>query len=282
MHSNMQSTNKMYLDYTNQNNCEMDEGGKLFANHNSVDHNKKQINLNIYNNVMDYTQKYQPCSKPTVPSSNQMMLKKIINQSIKKHIDKHDPKLTLPNQNNNSSSIYADMKNYQKKMDIIEQSTSSLSNIQNIKNQQALELMKKLEMSNKNDSVNNSQFLNMNNFASVDSKIHQTTCLDAQGQWLQHNTKLYNDDKWNKYQIFKKMSPEQLNKIYNKPGNQSILPEINDANDDVFDLTSQEYKNKLKQNNQGLQSEINKSYQSILSQKCVLKSFNQIDNTAIF
>ena len=54
MHSHMQSTKDMYIDYANKNDCCIDDGGKLFANHKSIDQNKRQINANIYNNVMDY------------------------------------------------------------------------------------------------------------------------------------------------------------------------------------------------------------------------------------
>lgn len=273
-----------YLDFNLSPNTHQDKLGRRFQNYECIQNNQEQINTNIQNKIFDYTQKYQNCVRQNNPTKY-LKVKTENQEPIQSTVSNHTKTNPLGfwginDSNRNSvrsmSPEYLQMKHQQELTQLQQNSHNYSGLIDQVKLKQAKEIQMKLE-ADPNCQVEpfvNDKLTGDKMYAGLNSFGSKTTCLNAQGEWQDYNSSNYVHNKPNKYEALKKMSPETLNKIYSKPGNQDILPAVQDQGD-VFDLTSLKYRIQAPSHHQKLKEIEKSSRQIILLDRNKLQSFNQ-------
>jgi len=268
-----------YLDFNLDVNAHRDRLGTNFQTYHCLDQNQNQINTDIQQKILDFTQKYRSCRS----EQNQTYIKVEPAQ-----VDQGRSHQEVPNGNDNGVSLsfwginrsppesvatmspaFLRMKHQQELTQLQQNAHNYPELLEDVKMKQAKELQVRLEQRG-GAQVG---FKNEAEYTRVGSFDRSTTSLNAQGEWKAHNPSMYAQNN-SKYEMFKKMSPEMLNKLYGKPGNEEIMPGGNNEIGDVFEQTSCKFI-KLKEPNQTLKKELEMKYRQILSDKSQLKSFNQ-------
>lgn len=271
-----------YLDFNTINNNISDRIGRQFSNESTVDQSQSKINQRINDHLFDNTQQYKinrQCDNPikqflSVKPSNQQDKYQSVSDN------NQQPSLSFWGINNSNrqsvesmSPEYLAMKQQQ---ELTQQQQNSHPMIDDIKYKHAMERQILLEKTNQNNLVSNK--LDGANITGYSNNcLTGAVCLNAQGEWLDQNPLNYNQP--NKYQMFKKMSPETLNAIYGRPTDQPILTNTDNlsyVNDDVdvFQLTSFNQA-KIPTTQPNLRQRELDAYQRILGDKGNLQSFSQ-------
>ena len=117
------------------------------------------------------------------------------------------------------SKPYLNMKHKQELQTVIEDSNTYPRLIDKLKFSQAKEYQKNLE------NINYCCLQKGDIYGKINKKINNANnnCYNAQGEL----TIKYFHEKTNKYNHLKKMSPQSLNKLYNRKSDESIFPNIN-------------------------------------------------------
>lgn len=141
----------------------------------------------------------------------------------------------------------SDLQNY------VSNPSFQMSGLDRLKKEHALELQKNLSNQTQNmgmeinagNFANNAYYANTIRPSALGSK--KTCAYNAQGVEVSDNSSLYQSQE-NKYLILKKMSPEDMNKLYGRQSDESILPMNN--NDEILgDIYEQTSCNKIGQYN---------------------------------
>jgi len=236
-----------YLDFESG-NCNYDRHGKKFETTRDIHKSQSQISNGMLHKITDYTQKYPPCKPGTQP---EQLIKVDPINSVSKlasyNSQGDNPHSFWGVNNSNTRSVqnmspeYLAMKQAQERTQLEENAHNYGGLPEEIKMKHAMERQMFLEKSSNNlqggavDGLSTrTEYANIGNY----TPESQTSCLNAQGQWVTSNPQNYLTQ--NKYAHLKGMSPEMMNQIQGKPVAGDVTPPQQNCsnNGDVFEQTS--------------------------------------------
>jgi len=236
--------NPVYLDFGLLKNAYTDNLGTRYQNYSCINTDQDQINTNIRQKIFDYTQKYQMSQRRPLINLDAAYSGK--DQQQWPDQDDRPPFQALSFWGINESSAnsvktmsdaYLGMKQKQELTQLQQNAHAYPGLLEDVKTKQAKELQIRLQAETPGLSASQATTsiaeAKQKEYTSLCSYQPETTCLDAQGQWDQHNPRQYPTK--SKYDAYKKMSPDDYNRLMNKPIGQSIQPNQNDE-DEQLDL----------------------------------------------